>query len=308
MSSQYPDVAHIYQNHHLDNSRWRYFKPRKGDIVIATSYKTGTTWMQMICIHLVHHGGEIPLRSEVSPWLDMRMESIENVIESLEAQSFQRVIKTHLPLDGLPYHEELKYIVVCRDGRDVFMSLWNHYDNYTDEFLKQINSVPGRVGPPLPKSHGDIHRFWEEWITTGWFDWESEGYPFWSHLRHTQTWWAFRELPNILFVHYSDLLSDLPAEIARIAAFCGIERNDEEIDAIASQVTFSNMKANADAILPGMDEAFHGGGKTFIHKGTNGRWRGVLTDQDLARYDEAVQRELTPECANWLERGNKVGS
>ena len=272
--------------------------------MVATSYKTGTTWMQMIGIHLVHHGGEIPIRSEVSPWLDQRFEPIEDVCESLEKQDFQRVIKSHLPLDGLPYHPEVRYVVVCRDGRDVFMSLWNHYENYTEKFIRMINQIPGRIGPPLENSHGDIKRFWNDWITRGWFEWESEGYPFWSHLGHTQTWWDFKHLENILFVHYNDLLADLPGEISRIAQFIGIERQDSEINAIAEQLTFDNMKRNADKILPGIEEAFTGGGKTFINKGTNGRWKGVLTAEELTQYDNAVKRELSPECANWLEKGN----
>ena len=33
----------IYQNHHLDSTRWERFAPRDDDMVIATSYKSGTT-------------------------------------------------------------------------------------------------------------------------------------------------------------------------------------------------------------------------------------------------------------------------
>ena len=51
---------------------------------------------------------------------------------------------------------------------------------------------------------------------------------------------------------------------------------------------------------------FIGGAKTFIFKGTNGRWRGVLTDSDLDLYRAAVARELTPDCAAWLEAGGGI--
>ena len=63
------------------------------------------------------------------------------------------------------------------------------------------------------------------------------------------------------------------------------------------------MKDKAEQILPQASEMWTGGAKQFIHKGTNGRWREVLTDEDLALYRAARDRTLTEECAIWLEEG-----
>lgn len=52
MIQPYPQRTHVYQNHHLDSTRWNYFAHRPGDIVISTSYKAGTTWMQSIIDHM----------------------------------------------------------------------------------------------------------------------------------------------------------------------------------------------------------------------------------------------------------------
>ena len=49
-----------------------------------------------------------------------------------------------------------------------------------------------------------------------------------------------------------------------------------------------------------------GGSNTFFHKGTNGRWREVLSADELILYDSAADRELTPECRRWLEHGGAV--
>ena len=49
---------------------------------------------------------------------------------------------------------------------------------------------------------------------------------------------------------------------------------------------------------------FVGGGETFLHKGTNGRWRDVLTADELTRYADAVAKFLTDEMAAWLEHGS----
>ena len=35
-----------YESHHFDSEAWSVVKPRPDDIVIATAYKSGTTWMQ----------------------------------------------------------------------------------------------------------------------------------------------------------------------------------------------------------------------------------------------------------------------
>lgn len=43
MDTALPERTRIYQNHHLDSTRWERFAPRDDDIVIATSYKSGTT-------------------------------------------------------------------------------------------------------------------------------------------------------------------------------------------------------------------------------------------------------------------------
>jgi len=303
MTPRSPKVTRVYQNHLLDSTRWDGFTPRDDDIVVATPYKSGTTWMQLIVQALLTGGEPTASIDEVSPWLDMRMSPIDEVIGKLEAQSHRRSIKTHLPLDGLRFFPELKYIVVSRDARDVFMSLWNHYSNYTPDFYERLNGKPGRVGNPLPVCPGDIREFWRGWITTGWFDWETEGFPFWSNMRHVQSWWDYRHLPNILFVHFNDLLSDLEGEILHVARFLDIEVPEEVLPRVVDSVTFSTVKQNAESIWPGRENSFRGGAQTFFHKGTNSRWKTVLTESDLKLYEAAVARELSVECATWLEHG-----
>ena len=57
-------------------------------IVIATSYKAGTTWMQSIVANLLFRGNDFPAPvGEMSPWLDMRLTPLELVITSNNGQS-----------------------------------------------------------------------------------------------------------------------------------------------------------------------------------------------------------------------------
>ena len=40
-----------------------------------------------------------------------------------------------------------------------------------------------------------------------------------------------------------------------------------------------------------------------MHKGTNGRWRDVLSAEDSAAYERRAIAELGPEAAAWLAGG-----
>lgn len=271
--------------------------------MIASAYKSGTTWTQAIVAHLILDTQSLPDLSAVSPWIDSQWNASGTVIERLEAQRHRRFIKSHVALDGIPFHPQVKYIVVGRDGRDVFMSLWNHHSSYSEEFLERLNAAPGRIGPPMSRAPQDIHEFWRDWISKGSFEWETEGYPYWGNLHHTRTWWPYRTLDNILFVHFNDLLADLGGEIRRIALFLDIACSEEKLAEVARAVTFSTMKRNAGALLPDSENVWKGGGQTFIFKGTNGRWKDVLSPEELAHYAEVVARVLPPDCAEWLERG-----
>jgi aryl sulfotransferase len=302
-----PQRTRTYRNHHMDSRRWDYFRSRPDDIVIGSSYKAGTTWTQAIVAHLLFPDGELPAPvGELSPWLDMRLAPLECVLAELDAQTHRRFIKTHLPLDGLPYEARLKYVYVARDARDVFMSLWNHYTNHTDEAFLLFNHLYGRLGDELPPPPEDIHEFWRQWTTRGWFEWETDGWPYWSHLYNVQSWWDHRELPNILLVHFSDLLRDTEREARRIAEFLEIDVPGPAWPGIVNAVSFAEMKRRGESYAPGGGVHWKGGAETFMHRGTNGRWRDILGEEELALYDAACTRSLSPDCRKWLEEGGAV--
>ncbi len=308
MSDQ-PVFERVYQNHHIDSSRWDDFTPRDDDIVIATSYKAGTTWTQAIVAHLLFPDGLPAPVWEMSPWLDFRPPPREETRDALEAQTHRRFIKTHLPLTSLKFFPQIKYIFVSRDGRDVFMSMWNHYRAYTNEALDRFNGPSGREprpGPEFPRAPDDIKAFWRDWCTRGSFPFETDGYPFWSHLAVTQSWWNYRHLPNILVLHYTDMKSDTLGAVARVAEFLGLECSPEQLAKTAEAVSFASMKGSAETYAPSGGRAWKGGAETFLNKGTNRRWESIFSAEELALYDQACARALSPDCRDWLANGGVV--
>jgi aryl sulfotransferase len=302
-----PRRTRIYRHHHLDSTRWDALRLRPGDIVVATSAKAGTTWMQRIVSLLVFGTGPLPdILQKVSPWVDRRfVEPVEEMAATLEAQRHRRFLKTHLPVDALPFDPEVRYVVVGRDTRDVFMSLWNHYRNY-NEAMYAVVAAGDPAGEPFPRCPDDVRWLWSQWMTRGSFDWESDGWPFWSHHYNAAAWWAVQDLENVLLVHYNDLLADLEGEMRRVARHVGIEVAEETWPALVEAARFESMKGQAPWLLGPMDR-FVGGTDTFLYRGSNGRWRGALTPEDLGLYD-AVAVRLDPGLRAWLEGGRRSGS
>jgi len=65
--------------------------------------------------------------------------------------------------------------------------------------------------------------------------------------------------------------------------------------------SFGHMKARSNEVFPGLPLA--SGGDSFINKGTNGRWRDVLSAEEVAAYEARAIAELGPDCAAWLATG-----
>ena len=281
-------------NHHMDSTRWDEFRFRDDDIVIATWAKSGTTWMQQIIGQLVSGGADTSFAFMASPWLDLRVLPKDEIFAQLEAQQHRRFVKTHLPVDALRFSPKAKYLYVGRDTRDVVWSMHHHHMHFTPEAYGMFNETPGRVGPPLLPPNPDVRAYYHEFLDTN----AGQFWPYWSNVR---SWWEIRELPNVKLVHFDDLKADPRAEIARIAEFLGIDVAESAWPAILEHCSLDYMRRQA-AQMEMMDAVFKGGGASFINKGTNGRWRDVLSAEEVRKCDEIAAQHLSSECVRWLHR------
>ena len=204
-----------------------------------------------------------------------------------------------------PSTDNVRYIHVARDGRDACMSLHNHYTGFTDSALAQFDEIgmaDETIGAPFPRiRRRTCMAFWREWIEpqTGRTD-AARGD---ASSQLENSYWTERGRENLLLVHYNDLKADLEGEMRRIAKFLDVDVNEDVWPALVKAARFVDMKAQGRALLPGIEMAFQGGHETFLYRGTNERWRGVLNDADLALYEKRTSEALTPGLKAWLAEG-----
>lgn len=294
--TSWPVKTRELHNHHFDSTIWNDFQFCDDDIVIATYAKSGTTWMQQIIAQLLFNGDPELAVAEISPWLDLRVPPKEVKLPYVEAQTHRRFLKTHLPVDALVFSPRARYLYIGRDGRDVVWSLYNHHANANHLWYDALNETPGRVGPPIERPPEDIREYWRDWLTR-------DGYPFWSFWDNIRTWWQIRDLPNVRFVHFSELKRDLPGTIRQIAKFLQIPINESHWSAILEHCSFEWMKKNATKSVPLGGLFWDAGAGVFINKGVNGRWADVLTAEESAEYEQIAVNQLGPECSHWLATG-----
>ena len=276
-----------------DSLRWRGFEHRPDDIFISTPPKSGTTWMQGIVSSLLWPAGDAPGdRNSQSPWVDARFVPVDAILAHLDQQEHRRFIKTHSPADCVPIFEECTYITVYRDGRDALMSWANHRAAMRSDVIERLNESAEEEGlRQLPPWSGDMDELFDQW--------EADCSP----IRHLASWWPLRHEGFSYFAHYSDLKADLEGEMRRLAAFLGIDVPDDLWPAVVQRCGLDEMREQARGGSR-VNMIFENGADSFFHKGTNGRWRGVLTQAQLDRYDALVTAQLPHDAAQWLEAGS----
>jgi aryl sulfotransferase len=288
----------------FDSARWAAYQPRADDILIATYPKCGTTWTQRIVAMLLA-GSAAPAPMH-GPWFDFRMRgTAEETAADAETIVGRRQVKSHLPYDALPVYEGVKVIHVARDGRDAAMSFHNHLIAYLPpmiEIMDQVSLADPKFGDRAAPTPADPVAFFRGWLADG----GGRGDPgagFWEVER---SYWAARGDANMLMVHYADMKADLDGEIRRIARFLEIETPAATLAQIVAAASFEAMRAQGAQLMPNAAMAWDGGAERFLYKGVNGRWKEVLTAEDLAAYDARVKAEFSPALAAWLGHGRRV--
>jgi aryl sulfotransferase len=295
-----------YRTWLIDSDRWRAFRPRSGDVVVATYPKSGTTWMQRILSLLIFRSGEPVALDSLFPWLEVNRRPIEEVVAGLEAQEHRRSVKTHVPFDAIPRLDGVKFIHVARDGRDVAMSYHDHCMAYRPAALARMDAVglaDPSLGKPYPRVDPSAVAYFHNWLTVSAIDGQSDGTPYLSYFAYEKSFFDSRSNPQLLFVHYNDLRVDLVGEMRRIVDFIGADIPSDEVATLAGFATFDSMSRDAAKLVPEYARNFGGSTLPFINKGGAGRWRGVFQAADLALFEKKLRTAMPEPYADWLLAG-----
>ncbi|WP_168222969.1 sulfotransferase domain-containing protein [Oceanicola sp. D3] len=284
----------LYLGPLTDNRRWDMVKIRPDDVFVVSPPKCGTTWMQTIIALLFTGDPEVETELSVKmPWVDFRLREMPEVAARLEAMEHRRSLKSHTPMDGLPLDDHAQYICVFRHPLDAHFSYRKHLRNLPMPFFG--------LWYPEDDTEGTTFRRFLDGGPEG-FDGDAMAL---AHIiRHYQAAVALAERPNVALFHYADMTRDLAGTFATLAEMLGITHSAPVMERLVQTARFDNMKAHAARFAPSGGKGFMKSDAEFFHSGTSGKWKGRLSDAELAAYDAMMDAHLTPEQRTWLEYGS----
>lgn len=283
----------LYRGALTDPARWPSWEPRRGDVLVCTPPKSGTTWTQTILAMLLTGRVDLPDRLPVlSPWVDADLGvPAAEVAAALARQAGRRVVKTHTPADGFPVWDGVTVVAVYRHPLDVFFSLRRHVANRATAPADHPMLRPlGAALRAFLDGAADPEDLDRDTLAT-------------LALHYRETVCAGR-LPGLKRFHYADMLLDPRRAVARLAEAVEVAASPELLDAVTEATGFEAMRAKAADFAPVGGTGFWRSDAGFFDSASSGKWAGQIAAQDLARYEARLAALIPdPSARRWLECG-----
>ncbi|WP_413717085.1 sulfotransferase domain-containing protein [Silicimonas sp. MF1-12-2] len=282
--------AQSYRGRITDPDLWDGFAPRRGDVILATPAKSGTTWAQSMIAMLLRGTTDLPdVLGRVSPWIDATFQPAAETQALLDRQTGRRVIKTHTPLDGWPVWDGVHVVVVFRHPMEVFLSSRKHLQNRR-----------GLDSHPMLESQSDALDFYLE---TPFSPDEVDRDTLATIVAHFEATQLGR-WPGALMLNYAAMSRDHAGTIARLDAHLGAGASPELRERIRQATEFGAMKSRAAEFAPEVSNNLWHDERAFFASGRSGGWQDQFTEAQIARYDARFADLLPdPRLRRWIETG-----
>lgn len=233
------------------------FTPKDDTIVICSFPKCGTTWMQNIVYLLTHGGKAFPSDLVV----DDEIPHLE--LSGSEYCANYSVLKTHLPPPLLKLNQHAKYIFIVRNPKDCCVSFYHHTRGFVEYY---------------DYAHGTFDDYYERFIT-GKVD-------FGDYFDYFRSWEPHLNDPNLFFCTYEQLKCDTKGIVEKLAAFLGIDLNDQMLGKVLENCSFESMRKDNQRWTSERPKDM----PSFIRKGEIGDWRNHFSAQQSDRMNHKIEQ------------------
>lgn len=264
-----------------------HFRAQPLNVVLATSPKSGTTWLKALAFAITTRHlfpiDRTPLLTsnphELVRYLeiDVSWEKDQGDWGLQKVQYGSMVFSTHMLYEMLPesiLNSNCKIVYICRNPLDQFVS----FHHFLIKNRIEKDAAPLELEVAVDKFCQGIH---------------PQG-PFWDHV--LGYWNAHLKNPEkVLFLKYEDLKEDICLHVRKIAEFMGFPFSSEEerrglVEKIASLCSFDNLRSldvNKKGKLYGVMEK-----SSYFRKGEVGDWKNFLTPGMSERIKNTMESKL----------------
>ncbi|XP_062192562.1 cytosolic sulfotransferase 5-like [Phragmites australis] len=263
------------------------FEPRPDDIILATYPKCGTTWLKALAYTVSNRsrhtvaGDDHPLLTrnphDLVPFIELPNRSLHPVTE-LEALPSPRLLCTHVPLALLPSATSTlgcKIVYLCREPKDVLVSIWYHVQKVRQEFFVEFDRA---------------------------FELFCEGVSFFGPIwEHYLGYWkqSIIERDRVLFLKYDEMMAEPAKHVKMLAEFLRVPFTEEEdsggvVEQVVRLCSFENLKS-----LPvnssGVSDRIGGlptENSLFFRTAKVGDWTNHLTKEMAQKLDNIIGEKL----------------
>jgi hypothetical protein len=256
-------------------SRFGDYQPGPHDVLVCSYFKSGTNWTMHIAVQIAHLGqASFDHIHDLVAWPEIERRRMGLAVALADegpwrnAPTGLRVIKTHLPMDRVPYSAAARYICVVRDPKDVFVSSYH--------FARDMV-----FGPLMPSPARWLQTFLSPDCISG------------SWAAHLASGWRLRRRDNVLFLTYEEMKRDLPAAVHRIAALMNVTLSPAQFDDVVRQSGFAHMKQIGMKFdLGRFRRPAKLAGGAMIRRGESGAAGELLSADEQRRIDRYWRAEL----------------